>query len=163
MPYQKQLHVSFESRLFKSWQCLFFQPISWQWDVAFYIKVRHQLFSLPFYSWEVWSIMTYYGRHTPIKTVVMSLGDNGQLSIINLRHRQNLTLVKSVCKTVPKSLFWAPTGVHVPRIEYVSWLLKKPRSICQSRWMEIQNTLLVICWAHWELRARISTLLCRCY
>ena len=58
--------------------------------------------------------------HTPITTVVMSLGDNGQLSIINLCHGQNLTLVKSVCKTVPKSLFWAPTGVRVPRSEYVS-------------------------------------------
>ena len=36
--------------------------------------------------------MTYCG--TPIKTCVMSLGDNGQLSIISLCHRQNLTLVK---------------------------------------------------------------------
>ena len=44
--------------------------------------------------------------------VVMSLGRNGQLSIISLHHRQNLTLVKSVCKTVPKSLFRAPTGIH---------------------------------------------------
>ena len=35
--------------------------------------------------------MTYCG--TPIKTYVMSLGDNGQLSIISLCHRQNLTLV----------------------------------------------------------------------
>ena len=58
--------------------------------------------------------------HTPITTVVMSLGDNGQLSIINLCHAQNLMLVKSVCKTVPKSLFCAPTGVRVPRSEYVS-------------------------------------------
>ena len=36
--------------------------------------------------------MTYYG--TPIKTYVMSSGDNGQLSIISLCHRQNLTLFK---------------------------------------------------------------------
>lgn len=36
--------------------------------------------------------MTYCG--TPIKTYVMSLGDNGQLSIISLCHRQNLTPVK---------------------------------------------------------------------
>ena len=33
--------------------------------------------------------MTYCG--TPIKTYVMSSGDNGQLSIISPRHRQNLT------------------------------------------------------------------------
>ena len=35
--------------------------------------------------------MTYCG--TPIKTYVMSLGDNGKLSIMSLCHRQNLTLV----------------------------------------------------------------------
>ena len=36
----------------------------------------------------------------------------------NLHHRQNQTLVKSVCKTALKSLFWASTCVpgfeHAP-------------------------------------------------
>ena len=38
----------------------------------------------------------------------------------SLCHKQNLTLVWSVCETVPKSLFWVPTCV--PGFEYEPWL-----------------------------------------
>ena len=36
-------------------------------------------------------------------------------------------------------------------------LLKTSLPICQSRWKEIQNALLVIRWVHWESRTRISS------
>ena len=36
-------------------------------------------------------------------------------------------------------------------------------NICISRWKEIQNALLVICWACWVTRTSILALLRRCY
>ena len=38
----------------------------------------------------------------------------------SLCHKQNVTLEKSFCETVPKSLFWVPTCV--PGFEYEPWL-----------------------------------------
>ena len=69
----------------------------------------------------------------------------------------------SVYETAPKSLFLFRTCV--PGFEYAPWLagLKKPLSICQSRWKEIRNVLPVIRWVRWRPSTRISALRGRRY
>ena len=81
------------------------------------------------------------------------------------------TLVKSIWETAPKSSFCPPPPTCVPRFEYLLCdmigLLKyeydwpSQSLICQSRWVKIQNTLLVICWVGWGQRTKISALLRR--
>ena len=72
----------------------------------------------------------------------------------SLRYRRNWTLVKSVCETAPKFLFWARTCV--PGFEYEPLLtpLKKPMSIRQSGWEDIRNVLPVIRWVRWGPRKK---------
>ena len=61
----------------------------------------------------------------------------------SLRHRRNLTLVKFICKQCQSScsgsLLCTRIWVHA-----MIGLLKKPLSICQSGWKEIQNAPPVI-------------------
>ena len=73
----------------------------------------------------------------------------------------NTDLVKSVCETVSKSLFWAPTCV--PGFEYALWLacLK-----CYCKFAiegKSRNPFPVIRWVRWGARTRISVLLRRRY
>ena len=68
-------------------------------------------------------------------------------------------LVKSICKTAPKSLSWSL--ICSPGFEYPPWLAL---SICQSGWREIQNAFTIfICWVPQGPRIRILVLLCRRY
>ena len=63
------------------------------------------------------------------------------LSMVNLHHRRNSTLVNSVCETA--------LGLHLCTriwVRAMIGLLKKPLSICQSRRKEIWNALPVILW-----------------
>ena len=63
---------------------------------------------------------------------------------LSLRHKRNLTLVKPVCETAPKSFF----GSHLRTsiwVRAIIGLLKKPFTIfCQSELKEIQNAFPVI-------------------
>ena len=75
-------------------------------------------------------------------------------TVVSLRHRRNSILVKSVCET--------PLGLHLCTriwVRAMIGLLKKPLSICQSRWKEIWNPLPVIRWVRWGAKTRISALL----
>ena len=69
-------------------------------------------------------------------------------------------MVKSVCKTVPKSLFWAPTCVpgFVSRIIV---LIKMPLLICQSGWREIQNAFPIIYCVCWGPGKKMLAQLCK--
>ena len=76
------------------------------------------------------------------------------LSMVNLHHRRNSTLVNSVCETA--------LGLHLCTriwVRAMIGLLKKPLSICQSRRKEIWNPLPVIRWVRWGAKRRISALL----
>ena len=64
--------------------------------------------------------------------------------VVDLRHRRNSTLVKSVCETA--------LSLHLctrNRVCAMIGLLKKPLSICQSTRKQIWNALPVIFWVLW--------------
>ena len=70
-------------------------------------------------------------------------------------------LVKSVCETVSKSLFWAPTCV--PGFEYALWLASLK---CYWKFAiegKTRKAFPVIRWVRWGARTRISALLRRSY
>ena len=56
-----------------------------------------------------------------------------------------------------------PPPVYQDLVRVMIGLLKRPLSICQSGWKEIQNALPVIRWVRWVSRRRISALLRRRY
>ena len=76
---------------------------------------------------------------------------------------RNLTLVKPVSETAPKSLFWITTCAPGVWVRAMITLLKMSLSISQSRLKEIRNALPVILWVRWDNRTRISTLFRRQY
>ena len=103
----------------------------------------------------------------------------------SLRHRRNLTLVKSVCETAPKSLLPSSTDILLARhaillreagtrdeplkcprgrlVHAMIGLLKKPLSICQSDWRKTRSVFPVILRVRWGPRTRITALLRRRY
>ena len=71
---------------------------------------------------------------------------------------RNLTLVKPVSETAPKSLFWITTCLPVVWVRAMIGLLKMSLFISQSRLKEIRKALPVVLWVRWGNRTRISTL-----
>ena len=137
--------------------------------------------SIIFPMWIYNMIQNYSGEWSwPLDLVAPSVAAQPHWSLLRLllRTDERSNCDKSSFHWINQALRWSACQVrlrNIPKILVLGpylctriWmcvmicLLKMPLSICQSRWKEIQNTLLVIFWVCWEPRTRILVLLYRC-